>query len=212
MIFNLGGAIGSFISLGLKCVLRILGTVCADLAPFSDPTCFHHHPPPLFPSPVLPVPFYPSLLVYAFHLYSSSRLLPIPTHHYQTYLAFVRPPLATLAVPHSSTRSLRSRDSFNRTKAGTVSDATYIAYMVIMLVGWVACLGLIPSHLVRRSDGSHAAPHPREVGDQLSWWQKFSRVAVREARHIYALKDEWRIWVGLPFSHFFRSHTDKGRS
>jgi hypothetical protein len=114
--------------------------------------------------------------------------------------------------PHSSTRSLRSRDSFNRTKAGTVSDATYIAYMVIMLVGWVACLGLIPSHLVRRSDGSHAAPHPREVGDQLSWWQKFSRVAVREARHIYALKDEWRIWVGLPFSHFFRSHTDKGRS
>lgn len=67
--------------------------------------------------------------------------------------------------------------------------------MVIMLVGWVACAGLLPSHLVRRSDGSHAAPDPKQVGERLGWAQAFGKVAVREITHIIALKDEWRIWV-----------------
>ncbi|ORY31999.1 major facilitator superfamily domain-containing protein [Naematelia encephala] len=88
--------------------------------------------------------------------------------------------------------------NFHRTKSGTVSDATYVAYMVIMLVGWVACIGLLPSHLVRRNDGSRAAPPPEEIGDTSRWWTKFQRVAVREVRHIIALKDEWRIWFMLP--------------
>ena len=82
--------------------------------------------------------------------------------------------------------------------AGTVTDGTYVAYLVIMLVGWVSCLGLLPSHLVRRSDGSRAAPRPSEVQDTSSWYDKFRREAIREVKHIVALKDEWRIWCLIP--------------
>lgn len=67
--------------------------------------------------------------------------------------------------------------------------------MVIMLVGWVACLFLVPSHHVRRSDGSRAAPLPSQLQDDSHWWDKFRRVAVTEVKHIIQLKDEWRIWV-----------------
>ncbi|GFZ43475.1 hypothetical protein JCM24511_01195 [Saitozyma sp. JCM 24511] len=88
--------------------------------------------------------------------------------------------------------------NFNRTAAGTVSDATYVAYMVIMLVGWVACLFLVPSHHVRRSDGSRAAPLPSQLQDDSHWWDKFRRVAVTEVKHIIQLKDEWRIWFLVP--------------
>lgn len=88
--------------------------------------------------------------------------------------------------------------NYHRTTAGTVSDATYIAYMVIMLVGWVACLLLLPPHMVRRSDGSHAAPHPADVDDSVKWHQRFWIVGRREVLHIIALKDEWRIWFLMP--------------
>jgi hypothetical protein len=70
--------------------------------------------------------------------------------------------------------------------------------MVIMLIGWVACLGLVQSHRVRRSDGSRAAPRPSEIVDTSSVIDKFKRVAVQEIKHIIALKDEWRIWFLLP--------------
>ncbi|KAK4687426.1 hypothetical protein P7C73_g2694, partial [Tremellales sp. Uapishka_1] len=81
---------------------------------------------------------------------------------------------------------------------GTVSDATYIAYIVIMLIGWVSCIALVPSHLVRRTDGSRAAPLPSQIVDKVPWWQNFSRVARREVKHIIELKDEWRIWFLIP--------------
>ena len=70
--------------------------------------------------------------------------------------------------------------------------------MVIMLIGWAGCFLLLPPHLVRRSDGSRAAPLPAEVADDSHWWTKFVRVAVRETKHIIALKDEWRIWFLIP--------------
>ena len=69
--------------------------------------------------------------------------------------------------------------------------------MVIMLFGWALCLLLLPSHLVRRADGSRAAPRPQDI-EHGKWHEKFTRVAIREIKHIIALKDEWRIWFLIP--------------
>ena len=89
-----------------------------------------------------------------------------------------------------------------------MSDGTYVAYMIIMLVGWVACIGLLPSHLVRRSDGSRAGPLPSELQDTSAWHEKFRREAVKEFHHIVALKDDWRIWFLIPMCESACAYTD----
>ena len=88
--------------------------------------------------------------------------------------------------------------NYNRTKAGTVSDSTYIAFMVIMLVGWVLSFFLLPAHLVRRSNGTRAAPIPDGMRETGPWYSHFTRTAGREVRHIIRLKDDWRIFPLIP--------------
>lgn len=88
--------------------------------------------------------------------------------------------------------------NFHRLKAGTVNDGTYIAFVVIMVVGWVLTFFLIPSHHVRRSDGSRAAPRKADRAVTGPWYKKFSKNAKDEFWHIVALKDEPRILYLIP--------------
>lgn len=85
--------------------------------------------------------------------------------------------------------------NFNRVKAGTVNDGTYIAFIVIMMFGWVLTFFLIPSHHVRRSDGSRAAPRKQLKGNVGS---SFIQNAKAEFWHIIALKNEPRILFLIP--------------
>jgi hypothetical protein len=66
-----------------------------------------------------------------------------------------------------------------------------------MLVGWVACVGLTPSHLVVRSDGSCASAPPTRMGN-YRWGKHFYQEAIEEIKSLVALKDEWRIWFLVP--------------
>lgn len=101
--------------------------------------------------------------------------------------------------PQASLAPLARADpSFNRIKAGTVNDGTYIAFMVIMLFGWGLCFFLLPSHLVRRSDGSRAAPMKSNRVSTGPWYKNFTATAKSEIIHIIQLKDEPRILFLIP--------------
>ncbi|KLT40781.1 putative MFS transporter [Cutaneotrichosporon oleaginosum] len=86
--------------------------------------------------------------------------------------------------------------NYNRIKAGTVSDSTYVAFMVLMLFGWGLCFFLVPPHLVRRTDGSRAAPP--KVASEGKWYDNFTQKAKDEIIHIIQLKDEPRILFLIP--------------
>lgn len=65
-----------------------------------------------------------------------------------------------------------------------------------MLVGWALCFFLVPPHLVRRTDGSRAAPP--QAKKEGRWYDNFSKKAKDEIKHIIQLKDEPRILFLLP--------------
>lgn len=70
--------------------------------------------------------------------------------------------------------------------------------MVLMLFGWVLCFFLIPPHLVRRTDGSRAAPAKSETKSTGPWYANFSKKAKSEIIHIIKLKDEPRVLFLIP--------------
>lgn len=88
--------------------------------------------------------------------------------------------------------------NYNRIKAGTVNDGTYVAFMVIMIIGWVLCFFLLPSEKVIRSNGTHVVPIRHSDEEPMHWWQNFTQTAKREFFHMLKLKDEPRILFLLP--------------
>lgn len=121
--------------------------------------------------------------------------------------------------------------SYHRHHAGTVSDGTYIAFLVIMVFGWCLSMFLLPPHLVIRTDGSRAAlppsPHtptfshapsvssgasvsPPTASSRLRHWRAvFASTARREAAQILELRREPRLLFLLPLcfgANFFYSY------
>ncbi|KIJ24610.1 hypothetical protein M422DRAFT_39088 [Sphaerobolus stellatus SS14] len=76
-----------------------------------------------------------------------------------------------------------------KSKAGTVSDSTYIAFIVVMAFGWLLSVFVAPPNRVTRSDGTVVARTKHRASD-LTWKQQ-----LRAFTKAYS---NWRIMILIP--------------